>query len=234
MRYFLNVMELTFILILSSTALAAPTVLTYQGRILKADGTPLESKNVSFIFQLTNPSGSCVIYQEQITGYSMVNSGGVFDVPIGNGTINYPLSGGVTVLDVFNNSGSFSCGECTGYNCVDAAGGIYNPQSSDGRLLRVQFHDGSGWKLISPDAVIRSVPYAGYALSAQKLGTNVINDFLLKNDVNNSGSGSSSCDSGNFLTWNATTQKFGCAGVTGSSGGTVKTVTSSSAPYLAV
>ncbi|HWU42567.1 MAG TPA: hypothetical protein VN132_03980, partial [Bdellovibrio sp.] len=223
MILFLNVIELIFVSLISWTAFAAPSSLTYQGRILKSDGTPLESKNVSFIFQITNPSGSCIIYQEQVTGYSMVNSGGVFDIPIGNGTVDYPLSGGVGVLDVFNNSTSYNCGDCTGYTCADSSGGSFNPLSSDGRLLRVQFHDGVGWKTISPDAIIRSVPYAGYALSAQKLGTNSVNDFILKSDVNNSGSGTTTCDSGNFITWNADTKKFGCAGVTGSSGGTVKT-----------
>src|SRR5438309_10091946 len=100
-------MKLLYFLILFThvcSAFGAPSSLTYQGRILKTDGTPLEYNNVSFIFQVTNPSGSCIIYQEQMTGYSMVNSGGVFDVAIGSGTVDYPLSGGFSILDAFNNS----------------------------------------------------------------------------------------------------------------------------------
>ena len=51
--------------------------------------------------------------------------------------------------------------------------------------------------------------------------------------MNNSGTGSISCDSGSFLTWDASAQKFGCAGVTSSSGGTVTNVTSANS-YLTI
>ncbi|WP_373998758.1 hypothetical protein [Bdellovibrio bacteriovorus] len=174
----------------------APTTLTYQGRILRSDGTPLEHSNVSFIFQITNPSGQCIIYQEQVTGVNMTNSKGVFDVPIGAGLINFPLSGGFTVLNAFNNSTSYTCGACVGYSCVNGTS-TYTPLSSDSRVLRVQFHDGSGWRTISPDNLIRSVPFSGYALSAQKLGTNVASDFLLK-------AGLPTCASNQYLSWNGT------------------------------
>ncbi len=237
-----NLVRLTFgiVFVLSSfctsSVFASPSALTYQGRIIKTDGTPLEFNSVSFLFQLTDPSGSCIIYQEQITGYSMVNSGGVFDVPIGTGSVQYPLGGPVGVLSSFNNAGTFTCGTCNlvsgNYVCSDSSSN-YIAAASDNRKLRVSFYDGSGWKTISPDSVIRSVPFAGYALSAQKLGTNTSADFILKNDVNNSGSGSANCDSGNFLTWNATTNKFGCSGVSGASGGTVTNVTSGNS-YLNV
>lgn len=175
-------------------ATGAPATLTYQGRIVRSDGTPLEYSNVSFIFQLTDPSGQCVIYQEKVTGINMTNSKGVFDVPLGNGVVNYPLSGTFSILDAFNNSASFTCGACVGYNCVDSTS-TYSSLSADGRVLRVQFHDGAGWKTISPDSLIRSVPYAGYALSAQKIGTNVASDFLLK-------AGLPTCGANQFLSWN--------------------------------
>lgn len=192
------------------TASASPSALSYQGRILKTDGTPLEYSAVSFIFQIIDPSGQCLIYQEQVNGINMVQSGGVFDVPIGKGTVTYPTTGSFTVLDAFNNLGSFVC----------SGGASYNPSANDGRKLRVQFYDGLGWKTISPDNVIRSVPYAGYALSAQKLGINTAADFLLKNSVVD-------CNSGKFLTWDVTTMSFGCAPVTGATGGTVTNVTAS-------
>ena len=210
-----------FLLTLGSVVtFASPTQLTYQGRILRTDGTPLEYANVSFIFQITDPAGSCIIYQEQVTGYSMVNSGGVFDVPIGNGTVQFPLSGPSTVLDAFNNLSSFNCGVCSSsggtYSC-SVGSSTYTGSSGDGRKLRVSFYDGSGWKTISPDSVIRSVPFAGYSLSAEKLGTNSANDFLLK-------AGIPTCSSGTFLAWDGSA--LSCAGVAGSSGGTVTNVTS--------
>ncbi|WP_168196435.1 tail fiber domain-containing protein [Bdellovibrio sp. NC01] len=215
-----------------SVVQAAPSALTYQGRILKADGSALEYSSVSFLFQVTDFSGSCVIYQEQVNGYNMVNSGGVFDIAIGNGAVQFPSSGLFTILDAFNNSSTFQCGSCvasgSSYSCSNS-GSVYTAAIADTRKLRVAFYDGSGWKTISPDAVIRSVPFAGYAMSAQKLGTKAASDFVLKAEVN----GNVSCSSGNFLTWDATTQTFGCSGVSGASGGTVTNVTSSNA-YLSV
>ncbi|KYG65694.1 hypothetical protein AZI86_01055 [Bdellovibrio bacteriovorus] len=208
---------------LAQWAYSSPSALTYQGRILKSDGTPLEHSNVAFIFQITNPSGLCVIYQEQVTGVNMAGTKGVFDVPIGSGTISWPAVGGFGVLDAFNNASNFSCGACSGYNCV-AGSGSYNPVAEDGRVLKVQFHDGNGWRSVSPNTAIRSVPFAGYALASQKLGSHDANSFVLKNDVNNN----TSCSGGQFLTWNATTKTFGCAAVSGSSGGTVMQVTAAS------
>jgi len=214
-----------FMLFLFGTQIsfAAPTALTYQGRILKTDGTPLEHSNVSFIFQITDASGLCVIYQEQVTGVNMTNSKGVFDVPIGKGVVNYPLSGGFSILDAFNNSSTFTCGACAGYVCSNGTSS-YAPVNTDGRLLRVQFHDGAGWRTVSPDNVIRSVPFSGYALSAQKLGTNVASDFVLKTGV-------PTCSTNEFLSWNGSA--LICSPVSGAAGGTVTSVTSTNS-YISV
>ncbi|MGZ3770757.1 MAG: tail fiber domain-containing protein [Bdellovibrio sp.] len=211
----------------SSASFAAPTSLTYQGRIIKSDGTPLEYNNVSFIFQVTDPSGQCVIYQEQANGINMANSAGVFDIPIGNGTIQYPLGGTTTILDAFNNSASFTCGSCSSangnYTCANGSG-TYAASATDVRKLRVSFYDGSGWKLITPDNTVRSVPFAGYALSAQKLGTHVETDFLFK-------AGLPTCGAGTFLSYDGTS--LNCVPVAGASGGTVTSVTSTNS-YLTV
>ncbi len=204
-RRYISLFAVTVLLLCATPAWAAPASLTYQGRILKTDGTPLEYSNVSFIFQVTDPSGACVIYQEQVNGYNMVNSNGIFDVSIGNGTITYPTSGSFTILDAFNNSGSFTC----------FGGSPYTASANDLRKLRVQFHDGVGWKVISPDSVVRSVPFAGYALSSQKLGNNVAADFLLK-------VGLPTCTPGTFLSWDGATMT--CSPIPGSAGGTVTSV----------
>jgi len=209
-----------------TNAIAAPSTLTYQGRIIKSDGTPLEHSNVSFLFQITDPSGQCVIYQEQITGINMTNSKGIFDVPIGTGSVQYPL-GASSVLEAFNNSKTFTCGSCTlvsgTYTCADSTS-TYSASGDDIRKLRVSFFDGSGWKTISPDNLIRSVPYSAYALSAQKLGTNVASDFILKTGV-------PTCSANEFLSWNGTA--LVCAPVSGAAGGTVTSVSSANA-YITV
>ncbi|MGZ3842660.1 MAG: beta strand repeat-containing protein [Bdellovibrio sp.] len=208
-------------------SLAAPASLTYQGRILKSDGSALEYNNVSFVFQITDPSGQCVIYQEQVNGINMANSAGVFDVPIGNGTIQYPSGATTTVLDVFNNSGTFTCGSCSSsngnYSCVNGSS-TYAASANDIRKLRVSFYDGIGWKLITPDNTVRSVPFAGYSLSAQKLGTHLASDFLLK-------AGLPTCVSGTFLSYDGTA--LTCVPVSGASGGTVTNVASSNS-YLSI
>ena len=211
----------------SVSSLASPGQLTYQGRIVRSDGTPLESSNVSFIFQITNPSGSCIIYQELITGYSMVNSSGVFDVAIGTGSIQYPLGGTVGVLDVFDNTKIFTCGSCSlvagTYVCADGSS-TYTASTGDIRKLRVSFYDGSGWQTISPDNVIRSVPFAGYSLSAQKLGAYSSSDFLIK-------AGLPTCTAGTFLTWDGSS--LSCSAGSGTGGGTVTAVSSANS-YLSV
>lgn len=209
-----------FISIFALRANGSPQSLTYQGRIVQNNGTPLEKDNISFLFQITNPVGSCIIYQEQVTGYSMTNSGGVFDVPIGEGAIQYPLGGTVSLLDVFNNDGTYTCGSCNyingNYICSNGSS-TYKASKGDIRKLRVTFYDGQGWKKISPDNVIRSVPFAGYAMSAQKLGTYAAEDFLTK-------AGLQTCVANNFLVWDGTS--FKCEPVSDASGGTVTEISS--------
>lgn len=222
--FFIKFLIFLIIAGLTFEVFAVPFVLNYQGRILKSDGTPLDYGNVSFIFQVTNPSGSCVIYQEQVTGYSFVNSGGVFDVPIGKGTVQFPVGGLTTIIDIFN-AGNYTCGSCSlvagNYSCTNGTG-TYNAAVSDGRKLRVHFYDGNGWKTISPDNEIQSVPYAGHAVSAQKLGSNVADDFLLK-------AGLPTCAAGTFLSYNGTA--LSC--IAGGGGGTVTNVSSANS-YLSV
>lgn len=192
---------------------AAPTSLTYQGRILSSAGTPLEYQNVSFLFQVTDMAGTCIVYQEQVTGYDMRNSGGVFDVPIGKGAMQYPLSPTFTILDVFANSGTLTCGTCQmvsgNYNCVDSAS-TYSPAVDDTRKLRVSFYDGSAWRTISPDSVIRSVPFAAHSRYAEKLGAYSATDFLLK-------AGLPTCPTNTYLTYNGSV--LTCAAASGASGG---------------
>lgn len=218
MNYSIGLFLLAFFIAFS--AAATPTTMTLTGSITQSDGTPLEASNVGFLFQLVDPSGSCIIYQEQIAGYDMSGSGGDFAVPLGSGTVTYPSSGSFTLTDAFSNSTPYSC----------SGSGTYLPSLTDTRILRMQFYDGTSWKSITPDLVIRSAPFASVAGSAEKLSSYHATDFVLKSDINNPGSGSVSCDSGNFLTWDASAGTFGCAAASGGGGGTVTSVTAS-APF---
>ncbi|WP_374035551.1 tail fiber domain-containing protein [Bdellovibrio bacteriovorus] len=155
---------------------AAPNTLTYQGRILKADGTPLQYSNVSFLFEIKSEDGLCVYYREQKNGINMTNSKGVFDVPLGTGTKLFPTSGSVGLKEVFDNTTTLDCADA-GNNVASQKGPIANQS----RRLSVQFHDGTGWMQISPDNEIRSVPYAHFASSALKLGNYSATDFVRTN-----------------------------------------------------
>ncbi|MEK2689329.1 tail fiber domain-containing protein [Bdellovibrio sp. GT3] len=208
-----------------AASVASASSLTYQGRIVKSDGTPFQNSNVSFVFQILDPSGQCLIYQEQVTAINLANSDGVFDVPIGNGSVQYITGvGAATVVDIFNNGLTYMCGSCTSngmsYTC-SAGTSSYGATATAGRLLRVSFHDGSGWQTITPDNAIRAVPYAGHAQTAQKLGGNVASDFVLKNDINNNGTSSIACGVGEFLSWNGTKLVCGTPSGGGSGSGTV-------------
>ncbi|WP_413569389.1 tail fiber domain-containing protein [Bdellovibrio sp. HCB117] len=190
---------LILVLLWNCFAMAAPKYFTYQGRIVKSDGTALEYGNVSFLFEITNPNGTCVIYREQKDGINMQSSKGVFDVPIGSGTKLFPTDPLFSLLDAFNNSESQNC----------AGGATYSPLSGDGRLLKVQFHDGTGWKVIDPPNEIRTVPFSAFAHSAEKLGDKLASDFLLKNSV-------ASCSAGQYLTFDGTS--FTCQNDAGGAG----------------
>ncbi|WP_409478097.1 beta strand repeat-containing protein [Pseudobdellovibrio sp. HCB154] len=142
-------------------AWATPQVTTYQARIIKPDGYPLEANSVNFKFTILNPTGNCILYSETYSSVSMAGTGGLMSFPLGSGITVYPTSG-TTFADVFDNSvASLTC---------DAGGpGNYSPGSSDIRKIVMQFNDGNGWQTL-PAMNINAVPYAIYANDAMKLG----------------------------------------------------------------
>ncbi|MFV8256305.1 tail fiber domain-containing protein [Bdellovibrio bacteriovorus] len=200
-----------FLILFTVMAPATPTTLNYQGRILKTDGSALEYNNVSFAFEVTNVSGSCVFYREQRNAVNMQGSKGVFDIPIGEGTKLYPSNPGYSLRDVFNNAIEHDCD----------GGTKYTPSHDEVRVLRVQFHDGSGWKAITPNNIIRSVPFANFAYSSARLGDKMAADFVLKDSV-------STCLSGQYLTFDGT--DFVCQNDAGGAG--MVSDVNATGPYL--
>lgn len=204
-------------LLLPVLSMATPGSLTYQGRIKNTQGEALEVNGVRFEFTIMNPTGTCALYRETSDAIDMRNSTGVFDVPIGTGTKNYPAAAGFKLLDSFDNSAAIPC----------EGGGSYTPVADDKRLLRVQFHDGTGWKLITPDNEIRSVPYAGHAKiaqSAQKLGTNVASDFVTKTSL-------PLCAVGSYLRHVAPAGTFECTAPTVTGGNVSGNISGSAAGF---
>ncbi|RYZ91836.1 MAG: hypothetical protein EOP06_06030, partial [Proteobacteria bacterium] len=163
---FIRTISFASLLLLGVSAGAAGSGVTYQGRILKPDGSALNGANVQFRFQIRSPdAGDCLLYEELKPGIDMRNANGVFSVTMNDGSgirSNLQISdnGGpllpLNIDRVFSNSGSLSFDPST---C--ASGNSYVPNASDGRNLAVFFKDEtmSGWEPI-PAQKINFVPFA--------------------------------------------------------------------------
>lgn len=183
---------------------ASNKFLTYQGRITELNGTPLEYELTQFRFEITDPTGACVLYKETSATKDMRNSQGIFDVAIGSGSVDPSTPSGNTIESVFKNTTSFTC----------VGGGTYNAGNGDSRKLRVSFRDSVGWRLLTQDQEIRGVPFASYAqnaASASRLGSASETDFLKIADIPN-------CAAGTFLRHIAPTGTLVCEGLGSISG----------------
>lgn len=150
-------MVLLSLLAFSVNAYAINGRTTYQAKIYKPDGLPLEAVSVNFRFTVLDPSASCVLFSEDYAAVNMIGSGGLVSFSLGMGTRTYPASGPTTLAAVFDNSvASFVC----------QSPGIFNPVPTDNRKVVMQFNEGTGWQTL-PAMAINSVPYAMYSAKSQ-------------------------------------------------------------------
>ncbi len=158
-----------FTILNAMSAFAGPSRTTYQAKIIKPDGYPLEASSVNFKFTILDPAGSCILYSETYSAVNMSGTGGLISFALGSGVKTYPASA-TTFENVFSNvTPSLSC---------DAGGPpSYSPVSSDIRKIVMQFHDGNGWQTL-PAMSINAVPYAMYANDALKLNGKTDADFV--------------------------------------------------------
>ncbi len=141
---------------ISSLARAANSGVTYQGRILRPDGAPLNGATTQFKIQIRTPdSNNCLMYEEMQT-LDLRNTNGQFSLTINDGTGARTDTTGFNLDRVFANRGTFSFSAST---C--SAGNAYTPNQSDGRNLVVLFKDETmaAWEPIPP-AKINFVPFA--------------------------------------------------------------------------
>ncbi|RYZ91967.1 MAG: hypothetical protein EOP06_05660 [Proteobacteria bacterium] len=149
---------------LPASAATGNSGITYQGRILKPDGSSLEGSNVQFRLQIRTPdSGGCLMYEE-IQAIDMRNSKGVFALTINDGTGARTDTSGLTLDRIFGNFGTFNLGAGT---CATGTG-VYSPNAGDGRALAVAFKDETmtAWELM-PAQKINFVPLAFEAKQVQ-------------------------------------------------------------------
>lgn len=206
---------MAFMLCISVSVLAMNGRTTYQAKIIKPDGYPLESTSVNFRFTVLDTVGSCVLYIENYAAINMSQSGGLVSFALGNGARSFPASGtSQTFQNTFDNSiTSFSC----------QSPGIYNPDANDTRKIVMQFNDGNGWQTL-PAMTVNAVPYAMYAVKANETKTlngKADTDFVEKTTL-----ASLNCNaSTHAITFNGVS--FSCIPVGSGGGGGITSVTTS-------
>ena len=202
---FISFFLFVFILLNTVSAFTAPSVTTYQAKIIKPDGLPLEANPVNFKFTILDSIGTCILYAETFSAVNMSSTGGVISFALGSGIKTYPVSA-TTFEQVFSNiTPSLSC---------DAGGpGSISPAANDVRKIIMQFHDGSGWQTL-PAMSINAVPYAMYATNAEQLGGVSATAFVQDSEI-------PTCAGGTALFYNGTS--FSCVAVGG--GGAVSAST---------
>ncbi len=155
----------SFLSILFLSAVAAATsveTVTYNGRLINPNGTPLEAPAVQFTMKIMDYTENCVLYKETQT-LNMTGSNGAFSLVIGEGT---RIDGGAqTLKQVFTNAGTL-----TGLTCT--TGTTYTSAPTDDRRLVVSFNDGVASQTLASLA-IKSVPFA--LESAQVTGYGITN-----------------------------------------------------------
>jgi len=184
----------------------APSIMTFQSKIISPSGTALEASSVNFRFTILDSAGTCVLYVEDYNNVNMTGTQGVVAIPLGSGTKVYPPAA-VSLYEVFNNStASFNC----------QAGGTASPTATDNRQVVMQFNDGAGWQTL-PQMAINAVPFANYATRAESLGAYAANAYLRPSTL-------PTCTASQALTWDGST--FTCLTAGGGGGSTYTGVTS--------
>ncbi|MBX9768521.1 MAG: hypothetical protein K2X47_14700, partial [Bdellovibrionales bacterium] len=151
----------------SNLAFAQSSSFTYEGRLYSSSGVPL-LESVDVKFQILNPAGNCVLYEEVQTGIDLSASKGAFSLGVGSAVSDAKRSASFrgaynpSMISVFRNSATLSSIPTAG-----CAAGTYVAGASDSRLLRVQVTKGSLTETLSPDLVINTVPSAQVAASLQ-------------------------------------------------------------------
>ena len=89
-----------------SVAQSVTSGITYHGRLIKPDGSPVTSDNVQILIQIRTPgSENCLMYAEVQTK-DLSKSEGVFSVTLNDGTGQRNDGSGLNITQVFANLGA--------------------------------------------------------------------------------------------------------------------------------
>lgn len=174
MPFFFAALVLISSFLFLPTSAFAGAVLTYHGRILDADDRPVEAAAVTFRIRIYSPNPKkCLLYEESRT-ISMVNSNGIFVIPIGDGAGSRSATNdpGIPMEEIFSNNPNIEL-DRTAYPKLtcNTAGHTYRADSLDQRQLLLSFDDHSGvGEQELPITDIGFVPLAVNSYDAQKIG----------------------------------------------------------------
>jgi len=163
-----------FSLLFSFYSYANNPGVSYQGRIIKPDGTPLEGNSVQFRMQVRSPgSENCLLYEE-IQSINMSGSSGVFAVTLNDGSGTRLDTPTYQVDRIFANRDSMVLDST---RC--SVGTSYAPNSGDGRKFVVYFKD-ENMTAYEPLPImsLNYAPQAMYALESQKIDKFPVNTLL--------------------------------------------------------
>lgn len=154
--------SLLIALSLSSASALAANTLTYQGRIVRPDGIPVEAQNVTVTVQIRSPGAeNCLIFEEKHL-LDMRKSNGVFTINIGTGVRSSPsIDGGFSTSQIFSNKPG-SVGPFP--NCD--FGDSYNPNTVDTRRLLISFNEGYGQQTLQA----QNMNFVPFSIEATQVG----------------------------------------------------------------
>ena len=169
-----------FLLILSQPLYAAPGI-SFHGRIVKSDNTPVISPTTQFRIRVKSPGGENCLLWEEFQTKDLSTSNGAFSITIGDTSLgpaqrtqtnitNPNTAAPFTLGQVFNNRAPYA----SGLSC--AIGSAYNPITGPGRVLEVSFSEtGAPPYEDMPPATINIVPFA---YNSSELDGYQASDFL--------------------------------------------------------
>jgi microcystin-dependent protein len=150
--------------ITSAFASGVPSSFTYEGKVLNSAGTAPLTSVISLTLSLYDPTGTCLLYQEQQANIDLSQTNGTFAVQVGSTVAaakRTTKDQNLSMTSVFANNGQILATSTS--NCT--AG--YTPAANDIRLLRVTVTNGGSTVTISPDLQINAVPNAMVAETLQ-------------------------------------------------------------------
>lgn len=166
-----NWIFISLILLMSIVSLQAnasnPHTFTYQGDLYLSDGTP-SNATVDFKFQIYDPSGTCLLYEEYQSGVNLSLTDGHFALSIGSplaSSKRTPDDPGLEMATIFSNA-PVAIRNSSSPLCSSG----YTPTSGDKRFLRVMVGNDPSYETLTPDQAINAVPYATVAETIQGLG----------------------------------------------------------------